>query len=337
MSQYISVMTVGDIFDRTFKMIQKTYGRNLIISSLLTLPPLVLIILGLYLGIAAISDSIMTWEEFAPDAAEVFSLLIFPILLVFIGSLALFIGTLWAEIAVYRITSSELEEAETTTWQDALGQSGSKLLTFIGFYILYSLAVSALILVPYFTIILGTILQQWFLIIVALPILVAGIPFAVYLSIRWLFGLNAIASENYGAIDAFTRSTQLVQGKWWRTFGIMLLLYMVLSFAVSIVASPFMIFGFIGPYIDFIMSIESGIDPDPASVINMLSGIVWGYSLSIGISIMLTAAFQPVYLTVMYYDLRARNNEFPEEDTTTPPPDPDDTMQLGDEWKNISI
>jgi hypothetical protein len=52
-----------------------------------------------------------------------------------------------------------------------------------------------------------------------------GIPFAIYLAVRWVFCMHAVALEGLGPIEALSRSWSLVGGCWWRTFGILLLFW----------------------------------------------------------------------------------------------------------------
>ncbi|RKX71104.1 hypothetical protein DRP53_02710 [candidate division WOR-3 bacterium] len=63
------------------------------------------------------------------------------------------------------------------------------------------------------------------LVITLLSITIIGIPFALYFFVRWLFLPYLIIVEDTGIGDAFQRSTELVRGNWWRTFGILSLLW----------------------------------------------------------------------------------------------------------------
>jgi len=70
----------------------------------------------------------------------------------------------------------------------------------------------------------GTLLLTLLRIIVialALGITIVGIPFAIYLVIRWAFFTQAIVIEGESSSGATSLSARIVQGHWWRTLGIL--------------------------------------------------------------------------------------------------------------------
>jgi hypothetical protein len=76
--------------------------------------------------------------------------------------------------------------------------------------------------------VLGTILL--------LSITIIGIPFAIYLGVRWIFFPQAVVIEGTGSSDALSLSTNIIKGSWWRTFGIVIvisLLAAIPSFGVG--------------------------------------------------------------------------------------------------------
>ena len=79
--------------------------------------------------------------------------------------------------------------------------------------------------------------------IAVLAITVIGIPFAIYLGIRWGFYAQAVLIEETSATNALKRSRELVRGSWWRVFGIVLAIFL-LSFMIEIVLQFFLLFAF---------------------------------------------------------------------------------------------
>ncbi len=75
-------------------------------------------------------------------------------------------------------------------------------------------------------------------------ITIIGIPFAIFLFVRWMFAMQTASLERCGPLAALARSYDLVQGNWWRVFGILLLIWILLLIA-NIIAGG--ILGFI-PY-----------------------------------------------------------------------------------------
>lgn len=67
-----------------------------------------------------------------------------------------------------------------------------------------------------------------------LVITLIGIPFALFFGFRWIFySLTAIFEEK-PAVGALKRSSELVNGGWWRVFGIMLGIFLLVSVIESI-------------------------------------------------------------------------------------------------------
>jgi hypothetical protein len=80
---------------------------------------------------------------------------------------------------------------------------------------------------------------------IVIPLLIAitivGIPFAIYLGIRWSFFSQAVVIENKFPREAISLSERIVKGSWWRTFGILLivgLLVGIASGAVGMILAP---------------------------------------------------------------------------------------------------
>jgi len=65
----------------------------------------------------------------------------------------------------------------------------------------------------------------------------------VWISVRLSLAVPAIVLEGAGPVTALKRSWQLVQGSWWRIFGITLLAGIVVAFIAGILQIPFTIVG----------------------------------------------------------------------------------------------
>jgi hypothetical protein len=55
--------------------------------------------------------------------------------------------------------------------------------------------------------------------VVLLTITVVGIPFAIHRFIRWSLFAEACMLDDLSATGSLRRSSELVKGRWWRTFG----------------------------------------------------------------------------------------------------------------------
>jgi hypothetical protein len=112
----------------------------------------------------------------------------------------------------------------------------------------------------------------------------------VWLYVAWAFGMLALLVEGLRGRAALRRSFELVKGRWWRTFGIILLGFILVGVFSSIVQAVFLI-GIV-------------FEPDNRALVLILSGLSGAVGLIIG------TPFQAALLTVLYFDLRVRKEGF---------------------------
>ena len=112
----------------------------------------------------------------------------------------------------------------------------------------------------------------------------------VWLYIAWAFALPVLLVEGTGGSKSLGRSFALVKGRWWRTFGV-LVLGLVLALVVSTVIQGV-----------FFVGMFAGADNDLfVLLLSAIAGIV-------GLAI--TTPFQAALLAVVYFDLRVRKEGF---------------------------
>jgi hypothetical protein len=71
---------------------------------------------------------------------------------------------------------------------------------------------------------------------VAIGLLLLLIP-GVWLAVRWYFGAQAAVVDRLGPADALRRSAEVVQTRWWRTFGVLLAFSLVTGVAGAAVGA----------------------------------------------------------------------------------------------------
>ena len=71
---------------------------------------------------------------------------------------------------------------------------------------------------------------------------IIGIPFAIYLWFRWAFVTQAVVIEGTNSRDALSLSADIVEGSWWRTFGILLVVGLLVAIPSGV---PGMILGLV--------------------------------------------------------------------------------------------
>ncbi len=129
------------------------------------------------------------------------------------------------------------------------------------------------------------------LVILLLTITIVGIPVAIWIYVRWALFVPAMLTENVGPIRALGRSWTLVEGKWWRTCGILLLLVLLL-YVVGLI---------IGTFFQFVAALIPGLSQDARLAVNQVGGSIGG---------VVAAPIQYIAWTLMYFDLRVRKESF---------------------------
>ena len=322
MEQHIRPLTLGDMFDRTFRVLGTTFWRNAALGVILFLPGTILLAYGLHEFTSIIANLITSIDPngAGPEAFEDMSWDgIFPVLATFLGSmlilglgaLLLSLASLLAGLAMMRINAASTQ-GEQLEWIDALRHvSGIVFLRSIGQSLLQGLAMFAMFVVPYALIFTGVD----GLIVVGVLGILGVVPVMIWLSIRWIFCQTVIAVEDDTAVHSFSRSGYLVRDHWWRTLGIMMLFSITGSFAIQIVTAPLALvamWGFFKSYIEMIMNMSSGDGPSPVQIAGMLRSLGIGYAAFIALTTLLTQLFTAAYVVIMYFDLRARKGEFPD-------------------------
>lgn len=315
----ISPMSLGDLFDRWFRLIGKTWLRNLILAVVILGPATLVLAICLDIGFSQIAELIDQGSDF--ESGDFTFLLAFFGWL-FVGLLLLLLGTVAATIAVTMVGCAEMD-GKPLSWQDALQSAfGMSFVKVLAQYILLGLGVAVIMGVPYGLIIGGIAAESAGLGLAGGLLIFAAIPVVIYFAINFAFIVPATAWESETVFGAFQRSWNLVRGNWWRTFGILILMGLVVSFAISIVMTPLYIivlWDFFQSYFEMLGSIGSG-EPDPAFAKQMLTSFGFAFGVINAISTIAQMIVTPLYTVAMYFDLRARKGEFSQPATPAPAP-----------------
>jgi hypothetical protein len=118
---------------------------------------------------------------------------------------------------------------------------------------------------------------------IALGLLLLIVP-GIYLAVRWFFVPQAVVLEDARGPAALTRSSAVVQGFWWRTFGLVIMVNLAAALPGLVLAAPF-------------TAIASSTDRALWSMVGTISAET------------VTAPFVALFSTLLYYDLRARRAE----------------------------
>jgi Uncharacterised protein family (UPF0259) len=118
---------------------------------------------------------------------------------------------------------------------------------------------------------------------IALGLLLLVVP-GIYLFVRLFFVPQAVVLEEAHGLDALRRSSAVVQGFWWRTFGLVIMVNLAAALPALVLAAPF-------------TALASSSDRAVWSMV----GTICAESV--------TAPFVALFSTLLYYDLRARRAE----------------------------
>ena len=75
-------------------------------------------------------------------------------------------------------------------------------------------------------------------ILLTVLLVLGALTLLVFLALRWMFASVAIAAEQVSVIESLRRSYVSVRGYWWRTFGLIILFSLITMFASSLVSTP---------------------------------------------------------------------------------------------------
>ncbi len=153
----------------------------------------------------------------------------------------------------------------------------------------------------------------WLLGCLGLFITVFGIPFAIYFSIRWSLYSFPVLLEETNAWNSLGRSSELVEGSWWRVSGITVAIYLI-SGMITVILYIF---------VEFVLTLAGIIEiGDATSLLDSLRRIVapslddmgW-FSYTIQRFVMLgigtfTMPIGIIGFMLLYFDLRIRKEAF---------------------------
>ncbi len=153
----------------------------------------------------------------------------------------------------------------------------------------------------------------YLIVCIVLAITCIGLPFAVYLAVRWgLYSLPILIEDN-NVMNALRRSAELIKNTWWRVFGIMLAMFIIYQMIQSILTNSFGIVFFL------VTGIRDAQDPGILETLRrifMPSPIDIGWSLYMIRSFVTTAIVSitlPIITigsTLLYFDLRIRKEAY---------------------------
>ncbi|MYV99014.1 glycerophosphoryl diester phosphodiesterase membrane domain-containing protein, partial [Streptomyces sp. SID3343] len=130
-----------------------------------------------------------------------------------------------------------------------------------------------------------------------LPGIIGGLVAAIYLYICFTLAAPALMLEKQSVRKSLERSRKLVTGAWWRVFGVLILIALIMAIIGAVIQMPFVLIT--GGFSDFTASKPSEID-DPTFVDLLITGI--GAVIAAG----LLLPFAAGATALLYIDRRIR-------------------------------
>jgi hypothetical protein len=250
-------LEIGDLFDETFRVYRRNFTLFAGISVALVIPSLMAqYFLGSFTqfgqSISILSTAFQGGRTVPVMPPEInFGGLLFAAVL----GLVLYPFNLGALV----FATTELGQSRTPTWRSAINAVLRRYWALLGIGIVYLLS-ALLIIIP---------------------------PLWVWIAVGWSVALPAMFVERLGVFASFGRSWNLVEGRWWRTF-FMILLILLLVYVVETALGAFATAGLLLSL--FLPNVVAGL------VVYTLQDLV-------------SAVAMPVFdiaIVLIYYDLRVR-------------------------------
>jgi hypothetical protein len=138
----------------------------------------------------------------------------------------------------------------------------------------------------------------WAAIVAGIGVVVGFIALIVpglWLLVAWSVFIPALVFEELGPTRALGRSFELVRGRWWATFGALLVVAFISGLASGLIASGF----------DRLLTTSLGDHVFPAALVDAFGGAV---ASAVALPV------QAMMVTVLYFDLRRRKERLDAED-----------------------
>ena len=123
------------------------------------------------------------------------------------------------------------------------------------------------------------------------PAFLACLIPGIYLAVIWAVALPALLVERGGPFKALGRSFNLIKGRWWATFALVLVGYLLVSI--------------VGSVLQGVLVVIAGLAAPESLIVNAAAQVV-GYT----VSSVITYPYYATVITILYFDQRVRKEGF---------------------------
>ncbi|VVB79018.1 Uncharacterised protein [uncultured archaeon] len=228
----------GEILSDSWKEYRYNWKVYFLIILLLSIIPSLI----LFLVQIVFMRDVITYAA-NPDAIRVFSAtLVIKYLILFLFSLIIGILGVWLHAS---IIYSSLSRKKLVKFKESLAGGRKYFWKYLGLSLLMLIIFFSIILIAFIFFALGVILIIYLgiqnpisiiTVILLILLVIAVILLYAYLVVRWLFSAYILIGENKGIIHSIKLSSNLVRGRWWKTFGYIFLFFLI-AFIILIALS----------------------------------------------------------------------------------------------------
>jgi hypothetical protein len=245
---------IGEIFDVSIKIYRSHFGTLIKLVSFIVVP------VGVLSGLIEVSALPQDEELYTADDEEVATY----VAGIAASTVLSFLAWTVATAAAFKVVA-DAYLGQRPSWRDSLRFVLGRLHS-----VLWILVLSILILIPAF---LACILP------------------GIWLSVCYAVAIPALLTERQKGFKALRRSYRLVRGRWWATFAVVFLGYLLTA----------IVGGALGAVVGGVTAFDST-DITVTSVVGSVAASV--------VSNVLTIPFIAAFLIVLYFDLRVRKEAF---------------------------
>jgi hypothetical protein len=300
-------LDVGAMINGSFKAVFRNWRSAILLPFLLSLIAMAVTIVPALLLLAKL-PAMTTGARPSSDAIAAF---FGSFALVLLVVMVMLIGASMVTQTTVTVVVSRAVLGRATSMGQALRAAAPRMLPLLGLTLLIGLVWIACGFVPFVVIlVLAYAANAPGLVALAFLVFMGGMVVGLYLSISWALAAPALILEPAPVLTAMRRSRWLVSGGWWRVFGILLLVGVMVGVASNLAQLPVNFVQF--SQLSSIMPTRAGAQPDPTAVLGvMFSPTV--IVLTVVLTAVVSAIGQPFSIgvtTLLYHDLRIRKESF---------------------------
>lgn len=265
-------MPLPELLDELFRLYRRYFGLIVGVSLIVVLPGLIwTLVTGTY-RLSANSFSNLFPSRFGTTTTTLTSQQVSDMIgLILLGALGSVLLLPFSVGAVYRAVT-DVALGRPATVGTVLRETLARYFPLLGL-----IALAALFVLAWFI--------AFFIGVVLLVVWIGVLVLGLWLGVRWSLTVAAMMAEDIGPINGLRRSWNLVGGMWWRTFGILLVVY-ILQLVIAIALGFF--FGII---------VGVALTGDLRLAVNSVGSTLLGAIIS---------PITTIAIVLLYFDLRVR-------------------------------